>query len=75
MCIRDSYYAVQKARDENIQIEYKPEDLEVIRRGTVDFPVSYTHLDVYKRQIIIRIVIAKSELNLFIASRDYSIFF
>lgn len=36
------YYAVQKARDENIQIEYKPEDLEVIRRGTVDFlSISY----------------------------------
>ena len=44
MCVNGEfpYYAVQKARDESIQIEYKPEDLEVIRRGTVDFlSISY----------------------------------
>ena len=44
MCVNGEfpYYAVQKAKDENIQIEYKPEDLEVIRRGTVDFlSISY----------------------------------
>ncbi len=36
------YYAIQKAKDKNILIEYHPEDLDVLKKGTVDFiSISY----------------------------------
>ena len=50
MCIRDrSGYGMQ--RDERLHVRFGAAD--------ADIPVSYTHLDVYKRQPLVSIVLVK----------------
>ena len=50
MCIRDSSYA-QMVKLKLTYFQYSPEIYEDVRRY-IPAPVSYTHLDVYKRQDI-----------------------
>ena len=56
MCIRDSSYADQGSKDSNdkgvCQVSQSVEihRLDHVFEGKGHIPVSYTHLDVYKRQ-------------------------
>ena len=51
MCIRDSNSTSQRAWEATL-LGLKKRKLLYSRSGTPSVPVSYTHLDVYKRQVL-----------------------
>ena len=52
MCIRDRYPVLDSHINEHMKEKYQPlaKAAAISILGGLDIPVSYTHLDVYKRQ-------------------------